>query len=95
MDDNVKGAFCHSKYNPDVVPVFAFMITTKLFIPTGGTFGSTTGPINFEPFAQARTFLSTKLSRDSSIVTKHWDILQKVYLFRATLASSNICSYHS
>ena len=51
MDDDVKGAFRHSKYHPDIASVFAFIIMSKLCIPTGGTFGSATSPANFEPFS--------------------------------------------
>ena len=78
MDDDVKGAFRHSKYHPDIASVFAFIILTKLYIPTGGTFGSTTSPANFEPFARARTFLAEKFSKESDLVEKHWDLLKNV-----------------
>ena len=78
MDDDVKGAFRHPKYHPDIAAIFAFIILSKLFIPTGGTFGSTTSPANFEPFARARTFLAEKYSREFDLVEKHWDILQSV-----------------
>ena len=46
MDDDVKGVFRHSKYHPDIATVFSFIILANLFIPTGGTFGSTTSPAN-------------------------------------------------
>ena len=48
------------------------------FLPTGGTFGSTTSPSEYEPFAQARAYLAEYLSRDESLVEKHKDILDLV-----------------
>ena len=78
MDDDVKGAFRHSKYHPDIAEVFSFIILTNLFIPTGGTFGSTTSPANFDPYATARTFLAQKLSRNENLIATHQTLLDKV-----------------
>ena len=62
MDDDVKGAFRHCKYHPDVVSAFSFIIQYLLFISLGGTFGSIVTPSNFEPIARARTHLAWYLS---------------------------------
>ena len=78
MDDDVKGAFRQSKYHPDIVAVISFIILANLFIPTGGTFGSTTSPANFEPYAKARTFLAQKLSRNEDLISTHQTLLDKV-----------------
>ena len=51
FDDDVKGAFRHCKYHPDVASAFSFVISNLLFVPMGGTFGSVTSPSNFEPIA--------------------------------------------
>ena len=51
---------------------------SKLYIPTYDTFSSTTNPANFEPYAQACTFLATEFSIDLSLIPKHWEILQEV-----------------
>ena len=58
FDDDVKGAFRHCKYHPDVASAFAFIIEQFLFVPLGGTFGSITSPPNFEPIARARDHLA-------------------------------------
>ena len=76
FDDDVKGAFRQSKYNPDVSPVFSFIISLYFFLPTGGTFGAVPSPSNFEPIARARTYLATLMSRKKSLVKKHWDIIK-------------------
>ena len=62
FDDDVKGAFRHCKYHPDLASAFSFIISNLLYIPLGGTFGSITSPANFEPIARARTHLAEVLS---------------------------------
>ena len=52
-DDDVKSAFHHCKYHPDVASAFAFIIQENLWIPLGGMFGSIVTPANFEPIARA------------------------------------------
>ena len=44
FDDDVKGAFRHNKYHPDIAAAFSFIIANLLYIPLGGTFGSITSP---------------------------------------------------
>ena len=44
FDDDVKGAFRHSKYHPDVAGTFAFSISNYLMIPMGQTFSSIDSP---------------------------------------------------
>ena len=58
FDDDVKGAFRHCKYHPDIATAFSFIMEKFLFIPLGGTFRSITSPSNFEPIARARTHLA-------------------------------------
>ena len=62
FDDDVKGAFRHCKYHPDVASAFSFLISSFLFILMGGTFGSITSPPNFEPIPRARIHLAEFLS---------------------------------
>ena len=62
FDDDVKGAFRHCKYHPDVTTAFAFIISIFLFIPLRGTFGSIVSPVDFELIARARTHLAEYLS---------------------------------
>lgn len=77
-DDDVAGAYRIPKYHPAVAAAFCFIIMSWLFLPTGGTFGSTTSPPEYEPYARARAFLAEHLSRDDTLVLKHADILRLV-----------------
>ena len=78
FDDDVKGAFRHSKYHPDIASAFSFIIEQFLFIPLGGTFGSITSPSNFEPIARARVHLAEYLSDRRDLLCKYQDIINKV-----------------
>ena len=78
FDDDVKGAFRHSKYHPDVASAFSFIVANHLFIPMGGTFGSITSPANFEPIARARTHLAEHLSDRTDLLEKYKDIIDRV-----------------
>ena len=78
FDDDVKGAFRHCKYHPDIAAAFSFIIEDLLFVPLGGTFGSITSPSNFEPIARARTHLAEFLSDRRDLLDKYKDIINKV-----------------
>ena len=78
FDDDVKGAFRHCKYHPDVASAFSFVISNLLFVPMGGTFGSVTSPSNFEPIARARTHLAEFLSDRRDLLEKYNHIINKV-----------------
>ena len=78
MDDDVKGAFRHCKYHPDVASAFSFIIQYYLFISLGGTFGSIVTPSNFEPIARARTHLAEYLSTRRDLLQKYAHIIDKV-----------------
>ena len=68
MDIDVKGAFRHKKYHPDIVSAFSFQILNIMYVPIGGTFGSISSPSKFEPLARAQVWLAKKLSRDNTLV---------------------------
>ena len=78
FDDDVKGAFRHCKYHPDIATAFSFAVDQLLFIPLGGTFGSITSPANFEPIARARTHLAEFLSDRRDLLSKYEHIINKV-----------------
>ena len=78
MDDDVKGAFRHCKYHPDIATAFAFIIQHLLFIPLGGTFGSIVSPANFEPIVRARIHLAEYLSTRTDLYDKYKHIIDKV-----------------
>jgi len=48
FDDDVKGAFWHPKYHPDVAGAFSFVIENHLFLSLGQTFGSLVNPQNWK-----------------------------------------------
>jgi len=78
FDDDVKGAFRHSKYHPDIASDFAFIIEQFLFIPMGGTFGSITSLANFEPVSRGRVHLAHFLSNRRDLLQKYEHIINKV-----------------
>ena len=45
--DDVKGAFRHIKYNPEIASAFSFILQEFLVIPVGQIFGGDTSPQNF------------------------------------------------
>ena len=53
-DDDVSGAFRHSKYNPFLVALHSYLIYGYLVMATGQTFGDCASPSNWEPIARAR-----------------------------------------
>ena len=71
MDNDVKGAFRHCKYHPDIVSVFAFITQHLLYIPLDNTFGSIVSPSNFEPIGRARTHLAGYLSNKYDLTNKY------------------------
>ena len=77
-DDDVKSAFRHCKYHPDVASAFAFIIQENLWIPLGGMFGSIVTPANFEPIARARTHLAKYFSRRRDLLKRYEHIIDKV-----------------
>ena len=78
FDDDVKGAFGHSKQHPDIASAFSFIIAGLFCIPMGETFGSLVSPADFEPFARARTHLAKVLSTKREILGKYKEISDKV-----------------
>jgi hypothetical protein len=53
MDDNVVATFRQVKHHPNVISAKAYSAGRYLFVPTGSTFGDTSSPPGFQPFAQA------------------------------------------
>ena len=78
FDDDVKGAFRHPKYHPNVAAAFSFIIASLLFISLGNTFGSIVSPSNFEPIARARIHLAHYLSSRRDLYEKYKHIIDKV-----------------
>ena len=90
FDDDVKGAFRHCKYHPDVASAFSFIISKFLFIPMGGTFGSITSPANFEPIARARVHLADFLLDRRDLLEKYKHIINKVKFSELPIETTKI-----
>ncbi|CAJ1950359.1 unnamed protein product [Cylindrotheca closterium] len=69
-DDDVLGAFCHGKWNPNVIGMHAFSIFGFLFFCTGLTFGGNTCPSNFEIIALSRMTLARFLWSQASTIAR-------------------------
>ena len=62
MDDDLTAAFRQIKLNPNIISAKAFIIGSFLHVCTGQNFGDKPSPANFEPVAQARMALASRLS---------------------------------
>lgn len=60
-DDDVSGAFRHTKYGPELVAMHTSVQCGIGVLNTGATFGDCTSPSNFDPIARARRFLAQYL----------------------------------
>jgi hypothetical protein len=70
LDDDVSGAFRHSKSNPNVVGMHTFLLFGYLFFSSGQIFGGNTCPSNFEPIARARQQLAQYLWRQGNTLSR-------------------------
>lgn len=62
FDDDVSGAFRQPKYHPNIISAKCFIVGRYLFGPSGLTFGDSSSPPSYEPFARARMALATHFS---------------------------------
>ena len=60
-EDDIAGAFRHSKYHPNLVSMHTFKQSGLVGTSTGSTFGDEPSPANFEPLANARQQISQYL----------------------------------
>jgi len=67
-DDDIKGAFRHIKYHPNVVGLHCYQPLGYLAAATGTTFGDNTSPSNFEPLADGRRQLAQYLWKQADTV---------------------------
>src|SRR6056300_235796 len=77
-DDDVSGAFRHSKFNPNVVGMHTFMLFGFLFLATGLTFGGVPHPANWEVFALTRMTLARYFWGLDDIVSRALPFLPKI-----------------
>ena len=57
-DDDISGAYRLPEYNTTIAGAFTYALLNNFFLPTGGTFGYSTSPQDYDPFAQARDFVA-------------------------------------
>ena len=62
-DDDVSGTYRIPKYYLNVTDAFLYTILSYIFLPTGGTFDSSTSSQEYENFACDCAFLAEHLSR--------------------------------
>ena len=77
-DDDVKGAFRHSKYHPDKVWAFSYVISKYFMVPLRKKFGSLVSPHIWKPLARARTHLEAVLSYRSDLLAEYQSLISKV-----------------
>ena len=59
----------------DIVSAFSFQILHLMYVPIESTFGFISSPSNFKPLARVRVWLAKYISRDNTLVKKHWNII--------------------
>jgi hypothetical protein len=76
--NDVKSCFCQIKHHPDVAGTFLFILADYLFFQVGLAFGTDFSPANWEAVHQAQSALAKRLFFDTSLVTKHHAVLDKI-----------------
>ncbi len=80
-DDDVSGAFRHSKYPPNLVALHTSRQCGLGVFNTGATFGDNTSPSNFQPLADGRRYLAQYLwLNDHSVVKRTVSVLPPIHL---------------
>jgi hypothetical protein len=68
LDDDVSGAFRHTKYHPNLVAMHSYTRCGFLAMATGGTFGDNTTPSNWESIARSRQQLARYLWHEPDLL---------------------------
>jgi hypothetical protein len=91
-DDDVSGAFCQVKYNPNLVAMHAFLVFGVLFMSTGQTFGDCASPANWEPVAHNRQKYARYLWHQANTLARALQHLQTLQ-FAATLSPRIVSTF--
>jgi hypothetical protein len=75
--NDVKSCFHQIKHHPDVAGAFLYILA-DLFFQVGLAFGADFSPANWEAVHRAQSALAERLFFDSSLVTNHRAILNKI-----------------
>ena len=81
--NDVKSCFCQIKHHPDVAGAFLYILADYLFFQVGLAFGAKFSPANWEAVRQAQSALAERLFFDTSLVTKHRAVLDKIKWYRS------------
>jgi hypothetical protein len=76
--NDVKSCFHQIKHHPDMVGAFLYILADYLFFQVGLAFGADFSPANWEAVHRAQSVLAKRLFFDTSLVTKHRAVLDKI-----------------
>ena len=76
--NDVKSCFRQIKHHPDVAGAFSYILADYLFFQVGLAFGADFSPANWEAVRRTQSALAERLFFDTSLVTKHRTILDKI-----------------
>ncbi len=76
--NDVKSCFRQIKHHPDVADTFSYILADYLFFQVGLAFGADFSPANWEAVRRTQSALAEQLFFDTSLVTKHRAVLDKI-----------------
>jgi hypothetical protein len=76
--NEVKSCFHQIKHHPDVAGAFSYILADYLFFQVGLAFGADFSPTNWEAGHRTQSALAKWLFFDTSLVTKHRIVLDKI-----------------
>jgi hypothetical protein len=76
--NDVKSCFRQIKHHPDVAGAFSYILADYLFFQVGLAFGADFSPANWEAVCSTQSALAERLFFDTSLVTKHRAVLDKI-----------------
>jgi hypothetical protein len=81
--NDVKSCFCQIKHHPGVACAFLYILADYLFFQVGLAFGADFSPANWEAVHHAQSALAKQLFFDTSLVTKHHTVFDKIQWCRS------------
>jgi hypothetical protein len=76
--NDVKSCFRQIKHHPDVAGAFSYILAKHLFFQVGLTFRADFSPANWEAVQRVQSALAKQLFFDTSLVSKHQAVLDKI-----------------
>jgi hypothetical protein len=81
--NDIKSCFRQIKHHHDVAGAFLYILADYLFFQVGLAFGADFSPANWEAVCHAQSALAKRLFFDTSLVTKHRAVLDKIKWYRS------------